>query len=62
MGHFIIPGMIGTEGIISSEIAEHGVVNLEYIMGEIVKLGGDRKDLRAKLFGGGIPAECRAPS
>jgi chemotaxis protein CheD len=53
MGHFIIPGMIGTEGIIASEIAEHGVVNLEYIMGEIVKLGGDRRDLRAKLFGAG---------
>jgi chemotaxis protein CheD len=51
MGHFIIPGMIGTEGIISSEIAEHGIVNLEYLMAEIVKSGGDRKRLTAKIFG-----------
>ena len=61
MGHFIIPGMIGTEGIISSEIAEHGVVNLEYIMGEIVKLGGDRKNLKAKLFGGGYSGGVSNP-
>lgn len=61
MGHFIIPGMIGTEGIIASEIAEHGVVNLEYIMGEIVKLGGDRKDLRAKLFGAGYSGGVSSP-
>jgi chemotaxis receptor (MCP) glutamine deamidase CheD len=51
MGHFIIPGMIGTEGIISSDIAEHGIINLEYLMAEIVKLGGDRKRLTAKIFG-----------
>jgi chemotaxis protein CheD len=53
MGHFIVPGMIGTEGIISSEIAERGIVSIEYIMALIVKLGGDRKRLAAKLFGAG---------
>ncbi|HDP80841.1 MAG TPA: hypothetical protein ENN21_08365, partial [Spirochaetes bacterium] len=25
MGHFIVPGMIGTEGIIADEIAKHGI-------------------------------------
>ena len=60
MGHFIIPGMIGTEGIIADEIAEHGIVNLEYIMGEIVKLGGDRRDLKAKLFGAGYSGVVNA--
>ena len=56
MGHFIIPGAIGTEGIISGDIARVGVINMEYLMGEIVKLGGDRKDLKAKLFGAGYIA------
>jgi chemotaxis protein CheD len=53
MGHFIVPGMIGTEGIVTNEIAERGIVNIEYIMALIVKLGGDRKRLTAKLFGAG---------
>jgi chemotaxis protein CheD len=60
IGHFIVPGMIGTEGIISSEIAEFGIVNLEYIMAEIVKLGGDRKQLSAKIFGAGYTSGVSA--
>jgi len=53
MGNFIVPGMIGTEGIMKNEIAEHGIVNLEYMMAEIVKRGGDRRQLTAKIFGAG---------
>ena len=53
MGHFIVPGMIGTEGIFSDEIAKLGITSMEYLIGEIVKLGGDRKYLKAKLFGVG---------
>lgn len=51
MGHFIVPGAMGTEGIYRDQIASHGVTSMEYITGEIVKLGGDRKYLRAKIFG-----------
>lgn len=51
MGHFIVPGAIGTEGIFRNEIASHGITSMEYIMGEIVKLGGNRKHLKAKIFG-----------
>ena len=54
MGHFIIPGMIGTEGIIASEIARAGIIHLEYIMADFVKLGGDRKKLTARVFGAGL--------
>jgi chemotaxis protein CheD len=53
MGHFIIPGAIGTAGIVTDEIARLGVNSMEFLMGEIVKLGGDRKFLRAKIFGAG---------
>ncbi|MCX7679721.1 MAG: hypothetical protein N2316_10955 [Spirochaetes bacterium] len=50
MGHFILPGAIGTEGIAVDEIAQQGITDMEYIMGDIVKLGGDRKQLRATFF------------
>lgn len=57
MGHFVVPGTIGTEGIYADHIAAHGIQNMELLIGEIVKLGGDRKFLRAKLFGAGYIKE-----
>ena len=51
MGHFILPGALGTDEITVDEIAKQGITDMEYIMGEIVKLGGDRKRLRATFFG-----------
>lgn len=51
MGHFILPGALGTDEITVDEIAKQGIADMEYIMGEIVKLGGDRKRLRATFFG-----------
>ncbi|MCP4133596.1 MAG: hypothetical protein GY754_21690 [bacterium] len=53
MGLFIVPGSVGTEGIVSSDIAALGIANMEYLLGEVVKLGGDRNFLRAKIFGAG---------
>lgn len=51
MGHFVVPGSIGTEGIVANDIARRGVTSMEYLIGEIVKLGGDRKELSCKVFG-----------
>jgi chemotaxis protein CheD len=53
MCHFIIPGTIGTKGLVADEIARFGVSNMEFLLGELVKLGVDRKDLRAKVYGSG---------
>lgn len=53
MGHFLVPGMMGSEGIHTDEIAAHGITQMEYLIGEIVKLRGDRRDLHAKIFGAG---------
>ena len=57
MGHFIVPGTMGTKGIIADEIAKHGIQSMELLMGEIVKKGGDRRFLKAKLFGAGYIKE-----
>jgi len=51
MGHFVLPGALGTDIIAVDEIAKQGITDMEYIMGEVVKLGGDRKRLRATFFG-----------
>ena len=53
MCHFIVPGTIGTKGILFDDIARSGVTNMELLMGEIVKLGGDRRQLKAKVYGSG---------
>jgi chemotaxis protein CheD len=53
VGHFIVPGSIGTEGIIADEVAAQGIASMEYLIGDIVKLGGDRKSFRATLYGAG---------
>jgi chemotaxis protein CheD len=55
MCHFIVPGTIGTTGLVSDEIARFGVSNMELLLGDIVKLGGDRKRLKAKVYGSGAP-------
>ncbi len=57
MGHFIVPGKIGTDGIIASDIAGYGIQSMELLITEIVKKGGDRKYLKAKLFGAGYIKE-----
>ncbi len=53
MAHFIVPGAIGTEGIVTDLIAQKGINSMELLMGEVVKLGGDRRSLKAKIFGAG---------
>jgi len=50
--HLIVPGSIGTMGIYADEIAKHSIHSMELLLGEIVKAGGDRRYLKAKVFGG----------
>ncbi|MBN2039826.1 MAG: chemotaxis protein CheD [Spirochaetes bacterium] len=51
MAHFIVPGTMSNETIISDNIAKFGIQNMELLIGEIIKKGGDRRRLIAKLFG-----------
>ena len=53
MGHFILPGAMGTDGLLAGEVARHGITCMEYLIGELVKLGGTRKTMRAALYGAG---------
>ena len=51
LGHFIVPGAMGTEGLVADEVAKQGIASMEQLIGEMVKQGSSRKALRATLFG-----------
>jgi chemotaxis receptor (MCP) glutamine deamidase CheD len=48
MNHFSLPGGSGDEGAST----RYGIHAMELLINEIMKLGGERSRLRAKLFGG----------
>ncbi len=51
MRHIVVPGSIGTEGIIANDLARYTINSMELLFGELVKLGGERKRLTGKIFG-----------
>ena len=53
MNHFMLPGGFGTGDVLNSQSGRYGMYAMELIMGDIIKLGGDRRNLSAKVFGGG---------
>jgi chemotaxis protein CheD len=53
MNHFLLPGMIHPDEMLSSEVGRYGMYAMELLIGELIKLGAQRKALKAKLFGGG---------
>ena len=52
MCFMIVPGSFDGHSIIKDSAAYLGVTQIEMLMAEIVKLGGNRKNLKAKVFGG----------
>ena len=61
VGHFILPGAMGTESLVADEVAKQGITSMEHLIGEMVKLGGTRKSLRATLYGAGNFNQSSAP-
>jgi chemotaxis protein CheD len=53
MNHFMLPGDFRMDDIFSSQSARYGMYAMELLLGEIIKLGGGREHLKAKVFGGG---------
>jgi chemotaxis protein CheD len=53
MNHFMLPGLIHPDEMLTSELGRYGMFAMELLVGELIKLGAKRKDLQAKLFGGG---------
>ncbi len=53
MNHFLLPGMVHPEEMLSSDVGRYGMFAMELLIGELIKLGARRNELQAKLFGGG---------
>jgi len=53
MNHFLVPGMVNTKNILSTEMGRYGMYAMEVLIGDIIKLGGERGNIKAKVFGGG---------
>ncbi len=57
MGSFIVPGKIDSGKLAHDEVSGRGIVEMEFLIGEIVKLGGNRKNLSASVFGAGLTGD-----
>lgn len=53
MINFVVPGTVVTDGILQDDISRIAILNMEYLMADMVKLGCDRHHMKAKIFGAG---------
>lgn len=53
MNHYLLPGMVRPDEMLSSRVGRYGMFAMELLIGELIKLGASRETLRAKVFGGG---------
>ncbi|MFP4484837.1 MAG: chemotaxis protein CheD [Spirochaetota bacterium] len=53
LNHFMLPGSLDKENYILSESGKYGMYAMELVINELLKLGASRRNLRAKVFGGG---------
>lgn len=52
MNHFMLPGVLNPRNMLLNDIGRYGMFAMELLIGEIIKQGGVRKNLKAKIFGG----------
>lgn len=53
MNHFMLPGKMTSVDIHSPDSAKYGISAIQKLIEQMVEKGATRKNLRAKLFGGG---------
>ncbi len=53
MNHFMLPGLLHPNDMLTSDLGRYGMFAMELLIGELIKLGAHRNDLQAKVFGGG---------
>ncbi len=59
MNHFMLPGRISKVDIFQERSAQYGVIAIEKLLNEMIKKGAERKNLIAKVFGGGSVIEFK---
>jgi chemotaxis protein CheD len=57
MNHFMLPGKMNSVDIRSADSAKYGIAAINQLLQRVIELGAKRKNIRAKLFGGGAVLE-----
>ncbi|MBW1740104.1 MAG: hypothetical protein JRJ42_03095 [Deltaproteobacteria bacterium] len=60
MNHFLLPGVVRHDEMLTSEMGRYGMFAMELLIGELIKLGARRQALQAKVFGGGNVLKFRS--
>jgi chemotaxis protein CheD len=53
MNHFMLPGRVSKVDIFKSRSAQYGIIAIQKLLDEMISRGAKRKNLVAKVFGGG---------
>lgn len=53
LNHFMLPGEVAKDEIIRNPNAKYGMYAIELLINELMKLGIRKRDIKAKVFGGG---------
>ncbi len=59
MINFVVPGTAVTNGLLHDDISRIGILNMEYLMADMIKLGCDRHHMKVKIFGAGYSDESK---
>jgi chemotaxis protein CheD len=57
MNHFMLPGKMNSVDIRSADSAKYGIAAINQLMQGMLNLGAKKKNIKAKLFGGGAVLE-----
>ncbi len=53
MNHFMLPGRISEVDIFADRTARYGITAINSLLDRMIKMGAERRNMTAKLFGGG---------
>jgi len=53
MNHFMLPGKVTQVDLLNARSAKYGVTAINDLIEHMIKAGADKKNIRAKVFGGG---------
>jgi chemotaxis protein CheD len=52
MNHFMLPDQIDPDNLLYTKTGRYGMYAMELLIGDLIKMGAERKYLKAKIFGG----------
>lgn len=52
MNHFMLPDQIDPDNLLYTKTGRYGMYAMELLIGDLIKMGAERKNLKAKIFGG----------